>query len=79
MGNVMRTEELKHEISKLDIAEKLLLIEDVWDEIAQSNAQLSLPQWQKEQLDKRLDLFQAGKVKTTDWQEAHQKLREKYQ
>ena len=74
----MRTQELKNEISKLDINEKLLLIEDVWDEIAQSNAQLSVPQWQKDELDSRQALYQAGKLKTTDWQQAHQTLRDKY-
>ncbi len=49
----MRHEEIKHEIKKLKLAEKLLLIEDVWDSIAQSNSELSMSECQKRELDKR--------------------------
>ncbi len=49
----MRPDEIKQEIGKLNLSEKLLLVEDVWDSIAQSNSELPLPEWQKRELDKR--------------------------
>ena len=49
----MKPDEIKQEISKLNLAEELLLIEDVWDSIAQGNSERPLPKWQKRELDKR--------------------------
>ena len=48
----MRTDELKIEIGKLGLSDKLLLVEGVWDEIAESNKQLPLPEWQERELKK---------------------------
>ena len=39
----MRPKDIKHEIKKLNLAEKLLLVEDIWDSIAQSNSELPIP------------------------------------
>jgi putative addiction module component (TIGR02574 family) len=49
----MKPEEIKQEICKLNPAEKLLLIEDVWDSIAQADEELPMPEWQKRELEKR--------------------------
>ena len=39
----MSSNEIKQEISKLNLAEKSLLVEDVCDSIAQSNSELPMP------------------------------------
>ncbi len=75
----MRTEELKSEINKLGVSEKISLIEDVWDEIAKSNSELPLPEWQKKELDRRLALYEKGEVETRDWKKVHEELRQKYE
>ena len=49
----MRPEQIKAEINQLEFSEKLTLVEEIWDPIAQSNQELSLSQWQKQELDKR--------------------------
>ncbi len=36
----MRPEEIKAEISQLELSEKILLVEDIWDSIASSNSEL---------------------------------------
>jgi len=46
-------EEIREEINRLYLSEKLLLIADVWDSIAQSNNELPMPEWQKKELDLR--------------------------
>lgn len=38
----MRPEQIKDEVSKLGLSEKLLLVEDIWDSIAVSNS-ISVP------------------------------------
>ncbi len=49
----MRSSEIIKEIDNLALSEKLILVEDIWDSIAQSNAELPMPEWQKAELDKR--------------------------
>jgi putative addiction module component (TIGR02574 family) len=77
-GNNMRSEKIKQEINKLNLAEKLLLVEDIWDSIAQSNSELPLPEWQKLELDKRYKDYKAGKLNLHNWQSVHEDIRNKY-
>ncbi len=74
----MRPEEIKQEINKLNLAEKLLLVEDIWDSIAQGNSELPMPEWQKIELDKRYKNYKAGGLNLHDWQSVHEDLRNKY-
>jgi putative addiction module component (TIGR02574 family) len=75
----MRPDEIKQEIGKLNLSEKLLLIEDVWDSIAQSNSELPMPEWQKRELDKRYKEYKEGKQSLHDWQSVHEEIRNKYE
>ena len=74
----MRLEEIKNEIDRLGLSEKLLLVEDVWDSIAASNSELPLPDWQKQELEKRFREYQEGKLELHDWKTVHEELREKH-
>ncbi len=74
----MKPEEIKQEINKLNLAEKLLLVEDIWDSIAQGNSELPMPEWQKLELDKRYKDYKGGGLNLHDWQSVHEALRNKY-
>ena len=74
----MRTEEIRNEINEMGLSEKLLLVEDIWDSIAKGNAELPMPEWQKQELDKRYQEFNSGNVEFHDWQTVHEGLRAKY-
>ena len=74
----MRPEEIKSAVNKLALAEKLLLVEDIWDSIAADNAQVPLSLWQQRELDRRYEDHKANKLKLHDWQDAHAALRAKY-
>ena len=74
----MRAEDIKSEIRKLDVFEKLLLVEDVWNEIARSNGELLLPKWQKNELDKSLEAYDRGEVETIEWHQVHEDLKNDY-
>ena len=74
----MRTEELIKEIEKLDLSEKLVLVEEIWDSIALSNSELPMPDWQKRELDKRYKEYKSGKLSLHEWRKVHEELRDKY-
>ena len=71
----MRPDEIKKKIEELNLSEKLLLIEDVWDAIAKSNRELPMHEWQKRELDKRYREYKEGKQNLHDWQSVHEDIR----
>jgi putative addiction module component (TIGR02574 family) len=66
---------LRKEIDKLALSEKIILVEDIWDSIARGNAEIPLPEWQKQELDRRYADYREGKTTFHDWQEVHDALR----
>lgn len=74
----MRPDQIKDEISGLELSEKLLLVEDIWDSIAVSNSEIPLPDWQKEELDRRYKEYREGRLELHDWKSVHEEFRDKY-
>ena len=74
----MSVNEIIKQIDKLDLSEKLILVEDIWDSIARSNSELPLYEWQKTELDKRYNEYQKGEQTLHDWHKIHKELRKKY-
>ena len=74
----MLSEEIKTEISQLKLAEKILLVEDIWDSIASDNSELPMPKWQKKELDHRYQEYKKGNLELHNWQSVHESLRDKY-
>jgi putative addiction module component (TIGR02574 family) len=71
----MRPNEIIHEINKLDPAEKLLLVEDVWDSIAKDNSELTMAEWQKKELSTRFEEYKSGVQKLHDWKSVHEGIK----
>ena len=63
------------EINKLNIAEKVLLLERVWDSIGESSDSVPSPQWQQDELDNRLTEHQQNSDGDLPEHEFHQQLR----
>ena len=74
----MTSEQIKGEISRLGLSEKLLLVEDIWDSIAASNSEIPMSMWQKKELNKRYEEYKEGKLELHDWKDIHKGLRDKY-
>ena len=55
----MRVKDLP-EISKLSTPEKILLVEDLWDNISADDASIPVPESHKAELDKRYKRFQSA-------------------
>ena len=74
----MRPEEIKAEINQLELSEKILLVEDIWDSIANNNSELPMPEWQKQELDKRYQEYKKGNIELHNCKSVHEELRKKY-
>ncbi len=74
----MRPDQIKDEISGLELSEKLLLVEDIWDSIAVSNSEIPMPDWQKQELDRRYNEYREGRLELHDWKSVHEEFRDKY-
>ena len=46
-----------NELERLSVAERMQLVEDLWDSIARSPADVPVPQWQKDELARRKEAY----------------------
>jgi len=74
----MRSEEIRQAIKQMEPAEKLLLVEDVWESIVLSYAGLPHPEWQKRELDKRYKQYKSGEQNLHNWKTVHENLKNCY-
>jgi len=64
------------EIKQLDITERILLVEEIWDSIAKEQDHLNLSEYEKQVLDERLASLAEEPDKIISWNEIKSKLRE---
>ena len=60
---------LTEEAKKLSIAERLALVEQIWDSIADENECFELTAAQKEELDRRISSFQENPHAGRSWED----------
>jgi putative addiction module component (TIGR02574 family) len=65
------------DIKQLSVAERLDLIGVLWDSIPNSLEELPLPQWHREELERRLADADANPDAAIPWEEVRQRLRKK--
>jgi len=63
------------DLSELGIAEKLQLVEDLWDEIASQPESVPVHAWQKEELARRKEARDRDPDSGLTWEEAKAKAR----
>ena len=69
------TNDLLQEINKLSLAERILLVEEIWDGIAGTEAVgLPLSDAHRAELDRRLDRHDASPEDGRDWEEVQQRF-----
>ena len=64
------------EIRMLDISERILLVEEIWDSIAQEQEHLELSEYEKKILDERLLSLQNNAEDLTSWEEMKKRIRD---
>ena len=63
------------ELFKLGRAERLQLVEDLWDSIVQEEADLPVTEWQREELRRRKERFQQHPSSGRTWDAVKQRAR----
>jgi len=67
------------ELRKLPAAEKLKIIEALWDDLAGDANSLESPAWHAAELRKTEANLAAGQVEILDWDEAKKELRQRFE
>lgn len=62
------------ELERLSVPERVQLVEDLWDSIARSNAEMSIPQWQKDELDRRKRSYLQNADSGQTWDQVKQDI-----
>ena len=62
-------------LSQLTLAQKLDLMEAIWDDLARDEKTLESPPWHEEVLRDREEALAAGKLSESDWEEAKLRIR----
>ena len=63
------------EIKLLDISERIILVEEIWDSIAEEQGSLVLSEYEKKILDERLLSLKENPKKLMSWDEIKSKIR----
>jgi putative addiction module component (TIGR02574 family) len=65
---------LTQEIQKLSVAERIQLVEDLWDSIARVPELVPVTEAQKAELDQRLERYAQGATTARIWEEVKNNL-----
>ncbi len=63
------------DIKKLSIAERILIVEDIWDTISTSEEELPITDEQKKELDSRLESYNKNPDEGKSWKEVRDNIR----
>jgi putative addiction module component (TIGR02574 family) len=66
------------ELSNLSRAEKLQLVEDLWDEIAATPAALPVLNWQKQELARRKAKYLQNQAIGSSWEDVKARISQQY-
>ena len=56
------------EIFELSVAEKIQIVEDIWDSISNAPEELTLSEAEKSELDKRLESYKQNRNEGIEWE-----------
>jgi putative addiction module component (TIGR02574 family) len=65
----------KSDIMTLSVAERVQLVEDIWDSIAEAPESVSLTDGEKTELDRRLEAYHQNPDKGSPWGQLRERIR----
>jgi putative addiction module component (TIGR02574 family) len=65
----------KSDILKLSVPERILLVEDIWDSIAEAPEEVSLSEAQQRELDARLEAYHMNPAEGSPWAMVRERIR----
>jgi len=63
------------DILKLSVSERILLVEDIWDSIAEAPEAIALSEAQEQELDIRLDAYHRNPTEGSPWAMVRDRVR----
>ncbi len=66
-------------LDQMTTADKLRVIEEVWDDLCRNPASVPSPPWHEETLRQREARVESGAVEFTDWSQAKKEIRDAVQ
>jgi putative addiction module component (TIGR02574 family) len=70
----MPQSEITGEIKQLTVAERLLIVQEIWDSIAEDQESLPITEAQRDELDKRLEAYRAAPEQGSSWEEVKNRV-----
>ena len=70
----MTQSEIAGQIKQLSVAERLVLVQEIWDSIVADQESLPIAEAQKAELDRRLEAYSAAPEQGSSWEEVKQRL-----
>jgi putative addiction module component (TIGR02574 family) len=64
------------ELKKLSVAERILMVQEIWDSIAAEPESLPVTQTQRTELDRRMASFNASPNEGRSWEEIKQRIQD---
>lgn len=61
-------------IEQMSLAEKLRMMEALWEDLSRRVADVPVPQWHKDVLDERERLLETGEAKFVEWETAKKRI-----
>lgn len=62
-------------IDQLSVAQRILLVEEIWESIAEEAGEVPLPEAQQQDLQRRLAAYEANPKAGSTWEEVKARLR----
>ena len=62
------------DIAEMPIDQRIQLVEDIWNSIAELPESVKIPEWHKAELDKRLDTYHINPDEGSPWNEVKRRI-----
>ena len=69
---------LMQDILKLSVSERILMVEAIWDSIAENEENLEITEETKQLLDERLEAHSKNPEEGSDWAEVKARIKKKF-
>lgn len=62
------------DIAAMPVDERIRLVEDIWDSIAELPETVDIPQWHRQELERRLDAYHDNPDEGSPWAEVKKRI-----
>jgi putative addiction module component (TIGR02574 family) len=62
------------DIAEMPVKERIILVEDIWDSIAELPETVEIPDWHKAELDRRLEAYHKNPKAGSPWSDVKNRI-----